>query len=244
MARLDIAEQRHFLAQLRGEFVLGPADYYIRLHTVLLQFLHRMLGRLGLEFLGRAQIRNQGKMYGNAVFLRQFPLQLTHSLHERLGLHIPDSTANFGDDDIVIPGLGQEHHTALYFVRDMGNYLHGLAQVCPLPFLADYRVVDFSCGDIVGLGGVNTEEALIMPEVEVSLSPVFSHIAFAVFIGVQSARVYIYVRVEFLDGNFQAASLEKFGKRCRYDSFSERRCHSTCYEYVLCVHISSLVCHC
>ena len=60
---LYVAEQSHLAAQFIRERMLGAADNHIGLHSGLLQHLYRVLGRLGLEFLGGAQIRYQRKVY-------------------------------------------------------------------------------------------------------------------------------------------------------------------------------------
>ena len=52
VARLYIAEQRHLALDVIGQGMLRTADDDVRLDSALLQFLHGVLGRLCLEFLG------------------------------------------------------------------------------------------------------------------------------------------------------------------------------------------------
>ncbi len=236
MPRLHIAEERDFLAEFRREVVLGAADDDVRLHAALLKHLHAVLGRLGLELLGGLEIRHEGEVYRNAVFLREFPLKLTHGLNERMRLHVSDRSADFGDDDIVVAGLREQHHPALDFVRDVRDNLHCLAQIRALAFLAYHGVVNLARGDIVRLGSIDSEKALVVPEVEVCLRAVLSDIALAVLVRVERARVDVDVGVEFLDCDLQTPRLKKFCERCGNDSLSEGGCDTACDEDVLCVH--------
>ena len=105
MTRLHVAKQGNLLAEFRREVVLGAAHDDVRLHATLLKHLHRVLGRLGLKFLGSLEIRYKGKVYRHAVLLGKLPLELTHGLDERMGLHIAHCSTDFGDDDVVVAGL-------------------------------------------------------------------------------------------------------------------------------------------
>ncbi len=104
----------------------------------------------------------------------------------------------------------------------MRDYLYGLAEIGPLALLRYDSVVYLAGGDVIGLGGVYSEEPLVMAEVQVSLGPVVGYIALSVLVRVQGSRVYVDVGIEFLNGDTQAACLQKFGQRGRDDSFAQR----------------------
>ena len=222
VTRLHIAEERHFAAYLRSERMLGAAYYYVRMHSRLLKGLHGMLGRLGLELLRGAQVRDIGQMDGGEVILGEFPLQLTDGLHEGLGFHIAHGAAYLGYDYVELSALAQQEHASLYLVSDMRDYLYGLAQIGPLALLRYDSVVYLAGGDVIGLGGVYSEEPLVMAKVQVSLGSVVGDIALPVLVRVQGSRVYVDVGIEFLNGDTQAARLQKFGQRGRDDSFAQR----------------------
>ena len=57
--------------------------------------------------------------------------------------------------------------------------------------------------------GMNTCEALVVPQVQVGLHTVGRHIAFAMLIGVQRTWVDVDVGVKLLDGYFIAACLQR-----------------------------------
>ena len=190
------------------------------MHTLGLQFLNGVLRGFGLEFLGRFQIGNEGKVDAQEVFFRHFPLQLAHGFHEGLAFHVAHRTAHLGDNHVIVPRLTQQEHPALDFVRNMRDDLDGLAQIGAFPFFGNDRIVDSAGGDVIGLGGVNAQETLVMAQVQVGLCAILRHVTFPVLVGIQRARVDIQIRVEFLDGDAQAPCLQQLGQRGRDDSFT------------------------
>ena len=192
----------------------GASAYYdIRLDTALLELLDRMLRRFGLEFLRGAQIRHQSQMNGHAVLLRKLPLKLADGFHERLGLHVSHRTADFSDDDIVLPCLSEKQHSSLDFVGDMRDDLHGLAQIRAFTLLVYDSIVYLAGSDIVRLRSMHAEKTLVMSEIQVCLGSVVRHVALPVLIRIQRTRVHIYIRVEFLYRHPQSPGLQKFGQR-------------------------------
>ena len=125
MAGLHVAEQGHFPPDLRCQFLFRAADYHGRMNSGLLQHLYRMLCRLGFQFLGCPEVRNESEVDAGEVFFRHFPLELPDGLKERLGLHVTDSATDFRDYDIKLAGLAEEKHSSLDFVGDMRDYLYG-----------------------------------------------------------------------------------------------------------------------
>ena len=79
--------------------MLTPADDDIRLDAHALQILNTGLGRLGLQFLRSAQIRNQRYMDQNGIVMAHLMLELTNGLQERLALDVTYGTADLDDGD-------------------------------------------------------------------------------------------------------------------------------------------------
>ena len=206
----DVAEEGDLPAEVLGEGVLGAADDDVGLHTALLERLHGMLGRLGLQFLGGTEVGDQREVDGHAVLLREFPLQLTDRFHEGLRLHVADGAADFGEDDVIVARLAEEEHPPLDFVRDVGDDLHGLAQVRALALAGYDGIVNPSGRHIVGLGGVDAEETFVVTEVEVGFRAVFGDVAFPVLVGIERSGVDVDVGIEFLDGDSEAPGLQEF----------------------------------
>ena len=160
-------------------------------------------------------------MDADEVLLRHLPLELAYGLDERLALHVTHSAADLGDDHVVLSAAAEQQHAALDFVGDVGHYLHGLAEVRPLALLGDDGVVDFAGGDVVRLGGVDVQETLVVPEVQVGLGSVLGDIALTVLVRIERTGVDVDVRVELLDGYSQAASLKKLGSGRCHNALSE-----------------------
>ena len=226
MTGLHIAEESHLPADFRGKLVFRAADNDVRLHTVLLKHLHRMLRRLGLKLLGCAQVRHESQVDGHAVLLRKLPLKLAHRLDERLRLHVSHRSSDLRDDNVILTRLAEQEHAPLDLVRDVRHDLHRLAEISSLALTVDHRIIYASCGDIVGFGRVHAEKTLIMSEIQVGLSPILRDIALTVLIRVERARIDVDIRIEFLDGDTEAPRLKKFCKRRRYDSLAQRRSHT------------------
>ena len=160
-----------------------------------------MLGRLGLELLGRSQIWHESQVYAGQILLRHFPLELPYGLKEWLGLHVADGAADFSNDDVELAGLAEKQHPSLDFISDVGNDLDRLAEICALALPGYDGMVNFSGSDIVCLGHMNAQESLVMSEVEVCLRTVIRNVALAVLVGIQCTRVYVDVGVKFLDSD-------------------------------------------
>ena len=151
-------------------------------------------------------------MDGQEVFFGKFPLKLPHGFHEGLTFHIADSAADLGDDHIIVAGPSEQKHPPLDLVGDMRDDLDRFPEVRTLALLGDDGMVDFPRSDVIGLGCMDSQESFVVPQVQVCLSPVFSHIAFAVLIGIEGARIDVDVRVEFLNGDSKPSRLQKFCK--------------------------------
>ncbi len=171
-----------------------------------------MLCRFCLKLLGRSDVRHICEVHAQAV-LPEFPAQLAHSFEIRQRLDVADGAAYFGDYEIVVAGFPQELHTTFDFIGDVRYNLHGLAKIVAAAFLIDYALVDSAGGNVVCLGSAHIGEAFVVPQVEVGLMAVFGNIAFAMFVGVESARIDVDVRVELLNGDTESSGFKQAGQR-------------------------------
>ena len=216
--------------------MLRSAYNHIRHHSCVLELLDGVLSGLCLDFLCGAQVRHKSQMDAHAVAFRKFPLQLAHGLNEGEAFHIANRAANLGDNYIILAGLAKQEHPALDFIRDMGHNLDGLSKVCALAFMRNDGIVNAPGSDVVGLGGGNAQETLVMTQVKVGFGPVVGYVAFPVFVWIESSRIYIDVRVKFLDCDSKPAGLQKLCKRGRNYSFSQGGHNASGDKYVFCVH--------
>jgi len=132
--------------------------------------------------------------------------QLTCSFQERQGLDVAHRTADFDDGDVE--ALCAAMDVFLDLVGDMRNHLDRLAQVFAAPLLADHRFVDLAGGEVVDLLHLGRDEALVVAQVQVGFGAVIGDEHFAVLERAHRTRVHVDVRVEFEQGDFEAARLQ------------------------------------
>ena len=95
----------------------------------------------------------------------------------------------------------------------MRDNLDGLTQIVTPAFLVNYTLVDTAGSNVVGFGGLDTQESFIVSQVEVGFVPVYGYVAFSVFIRVQSSRIDVDIRVKLLDGYAVASGLQQLTDR-------------------------------
>ncbi|MNY00975.1 hypothetical protein D3C86_1334860 [compost metagenome] len=118
-------------------------------------------------------------------------------------------------------------HKCLDLVGDMGDDLHGLAQVLAPAFLADHRFIDLAGREVVRFPHLGGNEALIVPQVEVGFRAIFGHEHLAVLEGAHRAGIDVDVGIELEEGDFEAARLENGRERSSSDALAERRDDAT-----------------
>lgn len=73
------------------------------------------------------------------IFRAHNSLLLANCLQKWTGLHVPDKSADFGDNDIGIAMLGSAHNFFLELVGDVGDDLNRCAEIYSAAFaLQDY----------------------------------------------------------------------------------------------------------
>ena len=122
--RLHVAEHGNLFLHVLGNGLFRAAYEDIRLNTDGTQFLYAVLGRLGLEFAGSGDIRQQRYMDVERILRANFFLDLTDGFEERLAFDITYRTADFRDDHIGTVSLGYIVDTLFDFVGDMRDNLH------------------------------------------------------------------------------------------------------------------------
>ena len=192
VARLDhgglahIAEQRELAALFRRDRPVGAAQQDVGLDADRAQLLHRMLGRLGLQFAGARDERQQREMDVDRVTARQFVAELADRLEERQALDVADGAADLAQHEIVaVVAVADE---ILDRVGDMRDDLDGGAEIIAAPLLGDDVLIDAPGGDVVLLVGGTPGEALVMAEIEIGLGAVVGDEDLAVLVRRHRAR--------------------------------------------------------
>ncbi|MNI07338.1 hypothetical protein D3C73_603450 [compost metagenome] len=225
-----VAEQRKLAAFRFRDFPVGAHQQDVGMNAERLQFLDRMLRRLGLQFAGCRNIRHQGQVNVDHGAARQVVVDLADRLHERHRLDIADRTADFAKNEIIVViALGDE---ILDLVRHVRNDLDGRAEVIAAAFLVDDVLVDPAGGDVVGLGRRTAREPLVVTEIEIRLGTVVGHKDLAVLGRAHRARINVEIRIELLQPNPVTPRLEQCSEGRGRNSFSEGRNHAACDEYI------------
>ena len=129
-----------------GSLAVAAAEQDVGLDADFAQFLDRVLGRLGLQFAGGADIGDQGEVDIQDIFVAAVGTKLADRFQEGERLDVADRTADFDDGDIRALGIGQ--NLGLDLVGDVRNDLHRAAQVVAAALLLDDRVVDLAGGEV------------------------------------------------------------------------------------------------
>ncbi len=202
----DIGKQGNLATFGFRNHPVRAADQNIRLDADGAQFLDGMLGRLGLEFTGRADVGHQREMDEQAVFIAQFHPHLADRLKKGLRLDVTDGAADFNKGH-VMPFAAQANHP-LDFVGDVRDDLDRRAQIFALSFLADDVFVDLSGGPVVHLAHGGPDKPLVMPKIEIGFGTIIRDEDFTMLERAHGARIDVDVGVQFGQGHLEAASFE------------------------------------
>ena len=219
----EAGEEGDLAADLAVEAALGAADQGMWLDSDSAQLVDRVLGRLCLQLAGVPDVGHQGQVDEHAALRADVGIELPDRLQEGQRLDVPDGSADLGDHEIDRLRLGDDQDPVLDLVGDVGDHLHGRAEVVAAPLPLDHRVVDGPRGDVGGARGVLVGEALVVAEVEVGLRPVLGDEYLAVLEGAHRPRVDVDVRIELLKLDPEPAGDQQAPDRGRGDPLAECR---------------------
>src|SRR6185312_1827489 len=118
---------------------------------------HAVLGGLGLQLAGRADVGQQADVQEKAAVPADLVPDLADRLQERQGFDVPDGPAHLGDDDVhVVAAHAQD--AGLDLVGDVRDDLHRVAEVVAAALLGDDVGVDLPGGDVRLPGQVGVQE--------------------------------------------------------------------------------------
>ena len=184
-----IAEQRDLSPFACRNILLAPAQDHVGLDSDALQFLDRMLGRLGFQFPRRFQVRHQGQMQEHRPFAAELVPELADGFQERQAFDVADRAADLAQHEILVVDVAQGEF--LDRVRHMRNDLHRRAKIVAPAFLLDHVRVYAASGHVVRPAGGDAGKPFIVPKVEIRFRPVIGDEHLAVLGRAHGARIDI-----------------------------------------------------
>jgi hypothetical protein len=203
----NIAEQADLVALGLWDRPVAAAHHHVGANADALQFLHRVLGRLGLQLAGGRQIGHQRQMDEHRPVRAQFVAQLTDRFEKRQAFDVANGAANFADHEVLFVQVGDDEF--LDRVGDVGDHLDRAAEIVTAPLLAQNVGVYPASGHVVRFGRGDAGEPLIVTEVEIGLCPIVGDVDLAVFDRAHGAWIDIEVGVEFAYPHAISARLQQ-----------------------------------
>jgi hypothetical protein len=215
----DVAEQRDFGALLFRNRVFGAADEDVGRDADGAQFLHRVLGRLGLQLAAGGEVGQQREVHEDALAAGAVLTELADRLEERQPLDIAHGAADLAQLEIdLVLAHGQE---ILDLVGDVRDHLDGLAEIVAAAFLFQHVGIDPPRRDGIGAPGGDPGEAFVVAEVEVGFRTVVGDEDLAMLKGRHRAGIDVQVGVELPQPDGKAAGLQQGAKRGRCEALAE-----------------------
>ena len=232
----NVTEQSDFILNALAERNFAAADDDIGLDSHSLKLLNAGLGGFGFQFLGGAQIGNQGDVDQNRIFMSDLSLKLADGFQKRLAFDISYGAAHFDDGDpcFIVGKIAVE--TALDLVGDVRDDLNGTAAVISAPFLLENGPVNLSGGDVGIPVQIFIDETLIMAKVQIGFRSILGDEYLSVLDGIHGSGINVDIRIKFLHGHLIAPGFQKPPQRGRRDSLAKAGNHAACYEYILYCH--------
>ena len=230
---LDVAEQRNLIADVLIDGLVRAGDDDVGEYAHGAQLLDGVLGGLGLVLAGGLDVGHQRDVDEQAIAAPLLDGHLADGLQEGLALDVARRAADLGQHHVCAALFAHGVDEVLDLVGDVGNDLHGLAQVVAVALLGQHVPVDLAGGQVGVLVEVLVDEALVVAQVQVGFRAVVGDEHLAMLVGAHGAGVYVDVGVELLRDDLQAAHLEQAAQRCRRDALAKARNHAAGDENVL-----------
>ena len=142
-----------------------------------------------------------------AVLPAHLQRDLPDGLQKGLGLNIADGAADLGDDHVGVRLLTHPIDKFLDLIGDVGDHLHGGAQILPPALLVQNVPVHLAGGEVGVFVQILIDEPLIVAQIQIRFRAVLGDVDLAVLIGAHGAGVHIDVGVQLLSGHLQPSCL-------------------------------------
>ena len=171
------------------------------------EFLHRVLGGLGLLFTHRSHHWNEGDVHEGHVVSADAELELPQGLDVRGRFNVADRAAQFDDAHLrlktgVVAALMRDGLDPIHDgVCDVRDDLNGFSEVIATSFGFDDLRVHFPRGQVVVPSEVQVEKAFVIPEIEVDFAAVVKDEHFPMLERTHRSCVRVQIGVDFDGGD-------------------------------------------
>ncbi len=107
--------------------------------------------------------------------------KLPHGFCKGKTLNISNGSPNFSNQ--YINAFSSRVYPVLDLVRDMGNHLHGFAEIISPSFLPDHRFINLSTGEVIETAQFTRGKSFIMSKIQIGFCTIIQNIDFAVLEG-------------------------------------------------------------
>ena len=228
----DVGEQRDLAPLALLELDFAAADQDIGLDTDRAQLLDAVLGRLGLGLAGGLDVGHQRQVHEQRAVGTHFAAQLTDGFQERQRFDVTDGAADLHQRHVVT--FSPLDHTMLDLVGDVRNHLHRAAEIVATALLAQHMLVDPAGGEVVALGHLGTDEALVVAQVEIGFRAILGDEHLAMLERTHGARIDVDVRIQLEDGDLEAAGLEDRSQRSGCNTLAQGGHNAAGHEDISC----------
>ncbi len=168
---------------------VAAAQQNVGLNSNAQHFFHAVLGGLGFQFAGGGDERHQRDVHEQSIFCAKLQAHLANGFEEGKRFDVANGAANFHDDHVH--AFGNFPDGGFDFVGDVGNDLHGFAQVIAAALFGENGFVDAAGGPVIVARKFGVGEALVMAEIEIGFGAVFGDEDFAVLKGAHGAGIHV-----------------------------------------------------
>ena len=235
--RLHVAKKSDLPADLLRQRGVAAAHQHVWLDALGEQFLDGVLGGLAFQLAGAGDLHHQRHMDEKDVAVSLFTGHLPGGLQIGLAFDIAHGAADLADGHIrrfTFHGVD----APLDLVGDVGDDLHGAAQIAALPLPVQNAPEDLAGGNGGIPGEVFVHKAFVVPQIQIGFGAVVGDEDLAVLIGAHGAGVDVEVGVKFLVPHGKTPLLEEPSQRRGADALAQARYHASCDKNVLHIHSS------
>ncbi len=159
-------------------------------------------------------------MHEQGMLTADFYRHLANSFEERQGFDIAYGTADFNQHHVMAFAASQ--YALFDGVGDVRDNLYGCAQIVATALFTQNVGVDSTGGEVVAASHLGADETLVVTQVQIGFSAVFSNEHFPVLDWAHGARIDVDVRIQFHDSYIEPTGFKNGCQGSCGNAFTQR----------------------